>query len=237
MRVSKRIAALVLAAGLAVAGSMTAFAQEFTVHFEGIFSSGLEDTGTTMSSEYENPFSGTLYNLYDENTTIIMDQSKTYGMSGNPSIYWGYLDGGRFVMVDSFEKEDFMGYPMYVGIQADKAYPVINPEQLAKDKADGSAYSKTYVLLIDGVESTSYSKVCLGYFFKLKQGSAAAGTAEWKQDAAGWWWDNGDGTYPVNQWKEISGKFYYFGSDGYMLHDTTTPDGYTVDGNGVWVEN
>ena len=116
MRVSKRIAALVLAAGLAVAGSMTAFAQEFTVHFEGIFSSGLEDTGTTMSSEYENPFSGTLYNLYDENTTITMDQSKTYGMSGNPSIYWGYLDGGRFVMVDSFEQEDFMGYPMYVGI-------------------------------------------------------------------------------------------------------------------------
>ena len=170
MRVSKRIAALVLAAGLAVAGSMTAFAQEFTVHFEGIFSSGLEDTGTTMSSEYENPFSGTLYNLYDENTTITMDQSKTYGMSGNPSIYWGYLDGGRFVMVDSFEKEDFMGYPMYVGIQADKAYPVINPEQLAKDKADGSAYSKTYVLLIDGVESTSYSNVCLGYFLQAEAG-------------------------------------------------------------------
>ena len=93
------------------------------------------------------------------------------------------------------------------------------------------------MLLIDGVESTSYSNVCLGYFFKLMQGSAAAGTAAWKQDAAGWWWDNGDGTYPVNQWKEISGKFYYFGSDGYMLHDTTTPDGYTVDGNGVWVEN
>lgn len=235
MKVSKRLATLGLAVGLAVAGCMTAFAEEFTVHFEGVFSSQLEDTGNTMSSEYENPFSGPLYNLYDENATITMDSAKTYGMSGNPSVYWGYLENGRFVMVDSFEKEDYNGIPMFKGIESQKAYPVLNPGQLAKDKADGSAYSKTYVLLIDGVESVSHSNVCLGYFFNLKQAGAAAGTALWKQDAVGWWWDNGDGTYPVNQWMEINGKYYYFGADGYMLHDTVTPDNYTVDGSGAWV--
>lgn len=66
-------------------------------------------------------------------------------------------------------------------------------------------------------------------------GKTEKNAAGWKQDSAGWWYDNGDGTYPTNQWKEIDGKQYYFGSDGYMLHDTTTPDGYSVDSNGVWV--
>lgn len=47
---------------------------------------------------------------------------------------------------------------------------------------------------------------------------------------------NMDATYPVNTWKEIDGKQYYFGSDGYMLHDTVTPDGYTVGSDGAWID-
>lgn len=237
MRMCKRLAALGIAAGLAAASCMTAFAEDFTVHFEGIFSGQIEETGSTMSSQYENPFSGPLINLYDENTTITMDPSLTCGFTASPSVSWGYLNGQDFVKVGAFELGDYMGIPVENGIEPGKAYPVINPEQLAKDKADGSAYSKTYVLLVDGVESTSYSNVCLGYFFKLKQGAGTtAGQADWKQDAAGWWWDNGDGTYPVNQWKEIGGTYYYFGADGYMLHDTTTPDGYLVDASGAWIK-
>ena len=56
----------------------------------------------------------------------------------------------------------------------------------------------------------------------------------WEQDSNGWWWRNADGTYPVNQWKEINGNYYYFGTDGYMLANTTTPDGYQVDASGAW---
>lgn len=58
----------------------------------------------------------------------------------------------------------------------------------------------------------------------------------WRSDAIGWWYDNGDGTYPVNRWKDINGKSYYFGPDGYMLHDTKTPDGYTVGSDGALVD-
>ena len=61
--------------------------------------------------------------------------------------------------------------------------------------------------------------------------------AEWKQDSVGWWWQNDDGSYPTSTWKEINGKQYYFGSDGYMYHDTTTPDGYTVGSDGAWIES
>lgn len=64
--------------------------------------------------------------------------------------------------------------------------------------------------------------------------SISSYAGEWKQDNVGWWYQNDDGSYPTNSWQEIDGKQYYFGNDGYMLHDTTTPDGYYVDANGVW---
>lgn len=66
---------------------------------------------------------------------------------------------------------------------------------------------------------------------------------EWKQNDVGWWYDNGDGTYPVNTWSWIDGNHdgvaecYYFDNNGYCLLNTTTPDGYFVDGDGAWVEN
>lgn len=59
---------------------------------------------------------------------------------------------------------------------------------------------------------------------------------QWKQDATGYWYENDDGSYPINQWQEIDGKQYYFGADGYMLADTTTPDGYKVGPDGAWIE-
>lgn len=60
--------------------------------------------------------------------------------------------------------------------------------------------------------------------------------AEWKQDSKGWWWQEDNGSYPTSSWKNIGGKYYYFGADGYMLHDTTTPDGYKVGSDGAWIE-
>lgn len=59
---------------------------------------------------------------------------------------------------------------------------------------------------------------------------------EWKQDTTGWWYQNDNGSYPKNQWQEINGKQYYFGSNGYMLSNTTTPDGYKVGADGAWIQ-
>lgn len=61
--------------------------------------------------------------------------------------------------------------------------------------------------------------------------------AEWKKDNIGWWYQEDDGSYPINQWKEISGKQYYFGGDGYMLSNATTPDGYKVGADGTKLQN
>lgn len=67
--------------------------------------------------------------------------------------------------------------------------------------------------------------------------SISAYAGEWKQDNTGWWYQNDDGSYPTNTWQEIDGKQYYFGNDGYMFHDTTTPDGYQVGSDGAWIQD
>lgn len=61
--------------------------------------------------------------------------------------------------------------------------------------------------------------------------------AEWKQNEIGYWYQEDNGSYPTNSWKWINGKCYYFDSNGYMLANTTTPDGYTVDATGTWTVN
>lgn len=61
--------------------------------------------------------------------------------------------------------------------------------------------------------------------------------AEWKQNEIGYWYQEDNGSYPTNSWKWINGRCYYFDNNGYMLANTTTPDGYTVDATGAWTVN
>lgn len=91
--------------------------------------------------------------------------------------------------------------------------------------------------------------------------AAAASYAEtpgqWMETAGQVWYRYADGSWPAAGWAQIDGAWYFFnpqgyrltgwimwknqdyycGSDGKMLTDTVTPDGYYVDGNGVWQEN
>ena len=83
-------------------------------------------------------------------------------------------------------------------------------------------------------------------------GSFASFAGQWKQDANGWKWQADNGSYPASAWREIDGKWYYFGTDTYMtanqwignyyvgvdgamLINTTTPDGYRVGADGAWI--
>lgn len=58
-------------------------------------------------------------------------------------------------------------------------------------------------------------------------------SAEWKQDSKGWW--NTEGSSWSIGWKELDGKWYYFGQDGYMAHDTVI-DGYKLGSDGAWIQ-
>ncbi len=67
--------------------------------------------------------------------------------------------------------------------------------------------------------------------------------AGWQQNEVGYWYENEDGTWFANTWQWIDGnkdgkaECYYFDANGYMLADTITPDGYTVNSDGAWIEN
>lgn len=57
-------------------------------------------------------------------------------------------------------------------------------------------------------------------------------SAEWKQNSTGWWYTEGN-SYATG-WRLIDGKYYYFGDNGYMMHDTYV-DGYKLGSDGAWV--
>lgn len=54
----------------------------------------------------------------------------------------------------------------------------------------------------------------------------------WIQDGNKWYYYDSNGTMAVNTWKNIDGYSYYFGPDGAMYANTTTPDGQLVDNEG-----
>lgn len=62
-------------------------------------------------------------------------------------------------------------------------------------------------------------------------------TATWVQDEKGWRVQYSDGTCLTSNWYQspASNRWYYMGADGYMLTNTTTPDGYYVNADGAWV--
>ena len=66
---------------------------------------------------------------------------------------------------------------------------------------------------------------------------------QWTSNAKGWWYDNGNGTWPASTWQWIdsngdgTAECYYFDQYGYCLMNTVAPDGYTVDANGAWTVN
>lgn len=73
--------------------------------------------------------------------------------------------------------------------------------------------------------------------------TAFAGMGSWQQNETGWWWQRTDGSYPASEWKWIDGngdgtvESYYFDQNGYLITNATTPDGYTVNADGAWVQD
>lgn len=84
--------------------------------------------------------------------------------------------------------------------------------------------------------------VTLGLVFCLTVASCITAFAgEWKKDPEDvldlWWYQRDDGSYPMDCWELIDGKYYHFDVDGYLETDCVTYDGYLVDENGAWVES
>ena len=64
-----------------------------------------------------------------------------------------------------------------------------------------------------------------------------AGQWQTGQDTNKWRYQNDDGSWAADGWQQIDGAFYYFDGEGWMLSDTTTPDGYQVGADGKWIQS
>lgn len=85
--------------------------------------------------------------------------------------------------------------------------------------------------------------------------NATVSAGSWLMNETGWWWQRPDGTWPANQWELIGEKWYFFNEGGYrtsgwvnwkelwyymgpegdMWVNCQTPDGHTVNADGVRV--
>lgn len=98
-----------------------------------------------------------------------------------------------------------------------------------------SCYNKIQIIKTGGKLSMKKLLVLLMSASIAISSTIVSFAGEWKQDNVGWWYQNDDSSYPISSWKEIDGKQYYFDASGYMLQDTTTPDGYAVGSDGAWI--
>lgn len=92
------------------------------------------------------------------------------------------------------------------------------------------------------MKKTIKKLAALGLVFGLTVASCMTVFAgEWKKDTEYggyfWWYQRDDGTYPMDCWELIDGKYYHFDFEGYLETDGITSDGYHVDENGVWIES
>mgnify|MGYP003189369112 CR=1 FL=1 len=69
---------------------------------------------------------------------------------------------------------------------------------------------------------------------------AANTEASWMKNDVGWWYltdVSNPSSYLKDTWRQIDGNWYYFDSNGYMLANTTTPDGYVLNESGLIVSS
>lgn len=97
-------------------------------------------------------------------------------------------------------------------------------EEMVQDPVSGEWFTQ------NGIDPEVWIKDEHGWFRQIKSrqiDNVAMGN--YIVDYIGWHWidGNGDGV----------GECYYFGENHYILTDTVTPDGYTVNADGAWIEN
>ncbi|KXB66241.1 cell wall-binding repeat protein, partial [Parvimonas sp. KA00067] len=95
----------------------------------------------------------------------------------------------------------------------------------------------------------SWKSNSTGWWYEYSDGSYLK--EEWKYISGSWYYFNSGG-YMVTGWNLLGNDWfylkdsgamaenewigdYYLGKGGYMLTNTTTPDGYRVDKNGRWI--
>ena len=89
-----------------------------------------------------------------------------------------------------------------------------------------------YYLNDSGAMQTGWAKENGTWYYLNSSGAMQTG---WVKDKGTWYYLNQSGAMET-EWFTVSGKWYYANESGALAINTTTPDGYTVNANGEWVE-
>ena len=89
-----------------------------------------------------------------------------------------------------------------------------------------------YYLNNSGAMATGWIQEKGIWYYLNKSGAMATG---WIQDKGTWYYLNQSGAMETG-WFTVSDKWYYANESGALAINTTTPDGYTVNADGEWVE-
>ena len=88
-----------------------------------------------------------------------------------------------------------------------------------------------YYLNAEGVMQTGWVKDGNNWYYLDGSGAMQTG---WKYVGGQWYYLDGSGAMQTG-WKYVGSHWYYLNASGALLVNTTTPDGYTVNGNGELV--
>jgi len=76
----------------------------------------------------------------------------------------------------------------------------------------------------------------LWYYMSDTQGSSYGAMVKgWIFSAGKWYYLSPVTGSMMTGWQEVEGNWYLLAGDGSLYVNTTTPDGYPVDANGVWL--
>lgn len=230
--VLKSVTAMTMA--LCLSSNMIAYASPSIAIDYSVAVTNTGESRTYVDSLMGITYQTTINNVSDINARFKINKDGTSQINVLSEIQYGYLDGDKFIC--TYTNSDMFKPNQSNEGNMDATYPVFHIEQVQKDLNAGIT-DRVYVVVVDGLNPSDGTDNFFAYTFRLTGNATPVQQTEgWVQDATGWWYRNTDGSYPVNAWKEINGKQYYFGNDGYMLHDTITPDGYTVGSDGAWIQ-
>lgn len=175
-----------------------------------------------------------------------------WALVGKDDCYFNFPDGlgnSLYFHITPYSIDNYDGWPESEGLSLEQWRIVVE-----RPVASHLAVSPNTVLYVTGDGPSGLDGIIAGITLinsafpngaAVQQPSqpALTPTGAWKQDAAGWWYDNGDGTWPAGGWKWIDGNHdgvaecYYFAPNGYLVTNGLTPDGHYVNQDGAWTEN
>lgn len=234
MSIGKKLVTLGMVACLSVASSITAFAAECSVTIFGqkpvSYSEMADNTGEVWSSRYYVIVVGadriadsdvTFFNGYAGSTSDLnSNNGKLPELQKQGELFLAPVGEGSYADVD----ESIFGDHLHINANN---YDLVQDIQIVylPESIPVSSLGDLQKYVINASGSTTSTQ-------------PTEKTATWASDDKGWWIQYSDGTYLTDSWYQspTSSLWYFMGSDGYMLTNIRTPDGYYVNSEGVWVQ-